>query len=107
MCPMVNTDDLCDSHEVAQLLGLSHPNSVFGYLRRYSDLPRPVIRLGRGRTALWLRPEIVAWRELRPTPVGAMSRLAPTNRAGAAAGRSSSVATATMSAIAGTPFDRA
>ena len=63
MCPMVNTDDLCDSHEVAELLGLSHPNSVFGYLRRYSDLPRPVIRLGPGRTALWLRPEIVAWRE--------------------------------------------
>ena len=66
MCPMVNTDDLCDSHEVARLLGLSHPNSVFGYLRRYSDLPRPVVRLGPGRAALWLRPEIVAWRELRP-----------------------------------------
>jgi predicted DNA-binding transcriptional regulator AlpA len=66
MCPMVNTDDLCDAHEVAALLGLSHANSVFGYLRRYHDLPRPVIRLGRGRTALWLRPDIVAWRERRP-----------------------------------------
>jgi glutathione-regulated potassium-efflux system ancillary protein KefG len=58
---MVNTDDLCDSGEVADLLGLSHPNSVFGYLRRYDDLPRPVINLGRGRLALWLRPEVHDW----------------------------------------------
>jgi len=66
MCPMVNTDDLCDAHEVAGLLGLSHPNSVFGYLRRYDDLPRPVLRLGKGRVALWLRPEIEAWRARHP-----------------------------------------
>ena len=46
MCPMVNTDDLCDAHEVAGLLGLSHPNSVFGYLRRYDDMPRPVVTAG-------------------------------------------------------------
>lgn len=66
MCPMVNTDELCDAHEVAGMLGLSHPNSVFGYLRRYDDLPRPVVRVGRSRVALWLRPEIEAWRERRP-----------------------------------------
>jgi len=58
---MVNTDDLVDAHEVAELLGLSHPNSVFGYLRRYSDLPRPVVTAGRGRIALWLRPDVQAW----------------------------------------------
>lgn len=63
---MVNTDDLCDSHEVADLLGLSHANSVHGYLRRYADLPRPVIHLGRGRLALWLRPDVVAWRDRNP-----------------------------------------
>ena len=66
MCPMVNTEDLCDAHEVAGLLGLSHPNSVFGYLRRYDDLPRPVLRLGKARVALWLRPEIEAWRARHP-----------------------------------------
>jgi predicted DNA-binding transcriptional regulator AlpA len=66
MCPMVNTEDLCDAGEVADLLGLSHSNSVFGYLRRYPDLPRPVINLGRGRIALWLRPEIEAWRADHP-----------------------------------------
>lgn len=48
----MNTDDLCDAHETAALLGLSHATSVSGYLRRYTDLPRPVISLGRGRIAL-------------------------------------------------------
>ena len=58
---MVNTDDLCDAHEVAALVGLSHPNSVFGYQRRYPEMPRPVVVLGRGRSQLWLRPEVEAW----------------------------------------------
>ena len=66
MCPMVNTDDLCDAHEVAELLGLSHPNSVHGYLRRYADLPRPVLSLGRGRISLWSRPEVLDWCERHP-----------------------------------------
>ena len=61
MCPMVNTDDLCDAHEVAGLIGLGHANSVHGYLRRYGDMPRPVVALGRNRMQLWLRPEIEAW----------------------------------------------
>jgi glutathione-regulated potassium-efflux system ancillary protein KefG len=39
---------------------------VFAYLRRYADLPRPVIDLGRRRIALWLRPEIIAWRDRNP-----------------------------------------
>ena len=60
MCPMVNTDDLCDAHEVAALIGLRHANSVFGYQRRYADMPHPVVVLGRGRSQLWLRPEVEA-----------------------------------------------
>ena len=70
MCPMVNTDDLCDAHEVAELLGLSHPNSVFGYLRRYDDMPRPVVTAGRGKIALWLRPEVLGWCAARPRRQG-------------------------------------
>ena len=66
MCPMVNTEDLCDAHDVAAVLGLSHANSVFAYLRRYDDLPRPVVTAGRGRMALWLRPEVEAWRDANP-----------------------------------------
>ena len=65
MCPMVNTDDLCDAHEVARLIGVGHPNSVHGYLRRYHDMPRPVFSLGRSRIQLWLRPEIEAWQSCR------------------------------------------
>ncbi len=62
---MVNTDDLADAREVAALLGLSHPNSVSLYQRRYPDMPRPVVDLGRGRPRLWLRPDIDAWLERR------------------------------------------
>ena len=61
MCAMVNTEDLCDAREVAALVGLSHATSVAGYLRRYGDMPRPVLDLGNGRPRLWLRPEIEAW----------------------------------------------
>ena len=28
---------------------------------RYRDFPHPAVNLGRGRTLLWLRPEIVKW----------------------------------------------
>ncbi len=62
---MVNTDDLADAREVAALLGLSHPNSVSLYQRRYPDMPRPVVDLGRGRPRLWLRPDIDAWIDRR------------------------------------------
>lgn len=70
MCPMVNTDDLCDAHAVAELLGLSHANSVHGYLRRYPDLPRPVVDLGPRRPALWLRHEVEQWAAERPRRSG-------------------------------------
>jgi glutathione-regulated potassium-efflux system ancillary protein KefG len=63
MAPMVNTEDLADAREVADLLGLSHPNSVSLYQRRYPDMPRPVIDLGRGRPRLWLRPAILDWHD--------------------------------------------
>ncbi|MCC5954408.1 MAG: hypothetical protein JJU45_20160 [Acidimicrobiia bacterium] len=61
MSPLVRTEDLIDAHDVADILGLTHPNSVSTYLKRYTDMPRPVVDLGRGRPRLWLRPEIEAW----------------------------------------------
>ena len=54
-------EDLIDAHDVARILGLSHRNTVSLYLRRYPDMPRPVLDLGPGRPSLWLRPEIDAW----------------------------------------------
>lgn len=61
MSPLVRTEDLIDAHDVAEILGLTHPNSVSTYLKRYADMPEPVVDLGRGRPRLWLRPEIEQW----------------------------------------------
>lgn len=61
MAPKVRTEDLIDAAGVAELLGLSHRNTVASYQRRYPEMPRPVIDLGRGRPKLWLRPDIVRW----------------------------------------------
>ncbi len=59
--PKVNTEDLIDAHGVAELLGLSHANSVSTYQHRYEDMPRPVVDLGSGRCKMWLASDIVAW----------------------------------------------
>ncbi|MCB0994486.1 MAG: hypothetical protein KDB21_05310 [Acidimicrobiales bacterium] len=61
MAPMVNTEELIDAREIARLVGLTHPNSVSLYQRRYPDMPRPVLDLGPGRPRLWLRPDVEAW----------------------------------------------
>jgi hypothetical protein len=61
MARRVLLDDLIDAHDVAGILGLTHRNTVSQYLRRYPDMPRPVLDLGRGRPSLWLRPEIAHW----------------------------------------------
>lgn len=65
MAPRVDTEDLIDARGVADLLGLAHRNTVSVYQRRYPSMPRPVVDLGAGRTKLWLRTEIEAWREAR------------------------------------------
>ncbi len=61
MSPVVDTRNLIDAQGVAQILNLSHVNSVSTYLRRYPDMPRPVLDLGAGRPRLWLRPAIRRW----------------------------------------------
>jgi glutathione-regulated potassium-efflux system ancillary protein KefG len=65
MSRYLDPEDLVDAQGVAELLGLAQRNSVSGYQRRYSDMPRPVVNLGRGRCKLWLRSEIEAWRSER------------------------------------------
>ncbi len=57
----VDVDDLLDANGVAQLLGLSHRNTVSVYQHRYVDMPRPVREFGNRRAKLWLRPEIERW----------------------------------------------
>jgi glutathione-regulated potassium-efflux system ancillary protein KefG len=56
--PLIDTNDLIDARGVAEILGLSAPNTVSVYQHRYPDLPGPVVNLGRGRCMLWLRSEI-------------------------------------------------
>jgi len=57
----VAIDDLRDAHGAAEVLGLSHPNTVSVYQHRYADMPRPVVDLGKGRVKLWLKPELEQW----------------------------------------------
>ena len=61
MSPRVATEDLVDAQGVADILGLSHRNTVFQYQRTYEDMPQPVVDLGRGRVKLWLRPQVERW----------------------------------------------
>jgi glutathione-regulated potassium-efflux system ancillary protein KefG len=61
----VDTDDLIDAQGVADLLGLSQRNTVSLYQRRYPDMPRPVVDLGRGSCKMWLRSEITIWDKTR------------------------------------------
>lgn len=65
MVPRVDTDDLIDATEVAEIVGVSHRNSVSLYQRRYPDMPRPVVVRGSGRTKLWLRSNVEMWAKSR------------------------------------------
>ena len=56
MASLVAPEDLIDARGVADILGLSHRNTVSQYRRRYADMPRPVVDLGEGRVKLWLGP---------------------------------------------------
>ena len=46
---------------VADMLGLAQRNTVSLYQRRYPDMPRPAVDLGKGRCKMWLRREIEDW----------------------------------------------
>lgn len=57
----VDINDLISATEVAEMLGLSHHNSVSTYMKRYMDFPIPVVNKSNGRIRLWLRSEIQDW----------------------------------------------
>lgn len=58
-------EDLIDSHEVAELLGLNSHRSVSTYRARHADFPSPVIEKGGNRCLLWLRADVEAWAATR------------------------------------------
>lgn len=57
----IEPDELLDSHDVAELLGLSSHRSVSTYRRRHDDFPEPIIEKGAGRCLLWRRADVEAW----------------------------------------------
>ena len=57
----VDVDDLTDAQGVAEMLGLAQRNTVSLYQRRYADMPRPIVDLGKGRCKIWLRSDVAAW----------------------------------------------
>lgn len=67
---MIDSDDVIDAREVAEIVGLSHPNTVAQYQKRYSDMPRPIIDMGQGRCKLWLRSDVLAWNASRQSGHG-------------------------------------
>lgn len=62
----IDVDDLIDAADVAAILGLAYPNSVYSYLTRYPEMPRPVVDRGPRRAKLWLRSDMEAWARRRP-----------------------------------------
>jgi glutathione-regulated potassium-efflux system ancillary protein KefG len=65
---LVDIDDLVDARDVAHILHLSAPTSVFVYQGRYPDMPRPILDRGANRARLWLRQEIEEWAKMRGLP---------------------------------------
>lgn len=57
----MDVDHLIDANGVAEILGLSHRNTVSVYQHRYADMPRPVREFGDRRVKLWLRRDIERW----------------------------------------------
>jgi predicted DNA-binding transcriptional regulator AlpA len=58
---IVDLEDLAETADVAELLGLGSATSVATYRRRYSDFPAPVWASRGGRCQLWLRSDVEAW----------------------------------------------
>lgn len=58
--------ELLDVVEVAALLGLGSPGAVSVYRSRHTDFPAPFVVKLRGRCLLWLRMDVIAWREAHP-----------------------------------------
>ena len=77
MAHLIDPDDLVDAQGVAEILQLSHRNTVSQYQRRYQDMPRPIVNLGGGHIKLWLRPDIAQWAEKQ----AAAGRTRPARRA--------------------------
>ena len=57
----VDVNDLVGAAEIADRLGLSHPQTVHTLRRRHDDFPEPVATLKRAH--VWAWPDVAAWAE--------------------------------------------
>jgi hypothetical protein len=55
----VDVTDLVGAAEIAERLGLSHPQSVHTLRRRHIDFPAPVAELR--QAMVWAWPDVEAW----------------------------------------------
>ncbi|MGE0881529.1 MAG: hypothetical protein AB7L13_23895 [Acidimicrobiia bacterium] len=53
-------DQLVTAQEIADHLGLSHPDVVHNWRRRHPDFPSPVIDKGHN-VRLWFLPDVEKW----------------------------------------------
>lgn len=51
--------DLIGSAEIAERLGLAHPESVHNLRRRHADFPQPFARLG--QVMIWSWTDVETW----------------------------------------------
>ena len=58
---IVDTKDLLDAAEVAEILGLARASSVSTYRLRYDDFPSPVVEKVSKKCVLWLRSDVEGW----------------------------------------------
>lgn len=61
--PKIDTADLLDSHEVAEIIGLRNVRGLSVYRARHDDFPAPIV-VKRG-LMLWHRPDVERWGERR------------------------------------------
>jgi predicted DNA-binding transcriptional regulator AlpA len=55
----VRAPDIVGAKDIAQRLGLAHPQSVSGLRRRHDDFPPPIA--GLGKALVWAWPDVEAW----------------------------------------------
>jgi predicted DNA-binding transcriptional regulator AlpA len=65
--PHGDLPELVGTREIAERLGLAHPESVHAWRRRHPDFPEPVARLGIG--LVWLWAEVREWASKTGRPI--------------------------------------
>ena len=56
---LVDPDHLVGAAEIAQRLGLAHPETVHNWRRRHPEFPQPVATVG--NVSVWSWPDVEAW----------------------------------------------